>query len=218
MKVPIDEHDKNHDRKHHGQRRHGPPEHASDLRGATDRAGGEPAKDAPPAEEHAGRVHSRPEHHKAEQDLAAERDKLATEVSEIKDRYLRALADFENYRKRVARDNEERTRCATEDLVGRLLDVIDNMERAVDASAEAKDFDGLRKGLELTYASLRDILAKEGLCPIKCVGERFDPNYHEAIMTREQAGMADDNVLEEIQKGYTLKGKVIRPSKVVVSK
>jgi molecular chaperone GrpE len=190
--VPIDEHDKNHDRKHHG------------------------------------RVHSRPEHHTAEpskrdiekhvEELATERDKLKTEVSEIKDRYLRVLADFENYRKRVARDNEERTRCATEDLVGRLLDVIDNMERAVDASAEAKDFDGLRKGLELTYASLRYILAREGLCPIKCVGEKFDPNCHEAIMTREQAGTTDDNVLEEVQKGYTLKGKVIRPSKVVVSK
>ena len=143
---------------------------------------------------------------------------MKAEIKDTKDRYLRALADFDNYRKRVARENEERTRCANEELIRRLLEVVDNMERAVGASADSKDLEALRKGLELTYLSLREVLTKEGLCPIECLGGKFDPNYHEAIMAIEKEGSQADSVIEEVQKGYVLKGRVIRPSKVVVSK
>ena len=157
------------------------------------------------------REHEQAVHH-------AEIDKLQGEIKTLQDKYLRAIADFDNYRKRVARENEERTRCATEDLILRLLEVIDNMERAFDAAEGTKDWEGLKKGLELTYGHLKDILAKEGLCPIKCIGERFDPNLHEAVRAMEKEGAESENVIEEVQKGYTLGGKVIRPSKVVVSK
>lgn len=169
------------------------------------------------AEEGKPRQHKRDRGHEQPANQA-EVEKLAGEVKALQDKYLRAIADFDNYRKRVARENEVRTRCATEDLILRLLEVIDNMERAFDAAEGTKDWDGLKKGLELTYAHLKDILAKEGLCPIKCVGERFDPNYHEAVMALEKEGAESENVIEEVQKGYTLGGKVIRPSKVVVAK
>ena len=152
------------------------------------------------------------------EDLAAEVNRIKAELKEVNDKYLRALADFDNYRKRIARENEERTRCANEELIRRLLDVIDNMERAFAVAEGTKDFEGLRKGIELTYLSLKEILTKEGLCSIKCLGEKFDPNYHEAIMALEKEGTDAENVIEEIQKGYMLNGKLIRPSKVVVSK
>jgi molecular chaperone GrpE len=95
---------------------------------------------------------------------------------------------------------------------------VDNLERAIAASASNNDFESLRKGLELTYAQLKGLLSGEGLCPINCLGEKFDPNYHEAVMAVEAEGAESDSVVEEIQKGYTLGKKVIRPSKVVVSK
>ncbi len=162
--------------------------------------------------------HSRKDLEKHVEEMVSELDALKAALEETKDRYLRALADFDNYRKRVARENEERTRCANEDIIGRLLEVVDNMERAFEASAEARDFEGLRKGIELTYLNLKEVLTKEGLCPIKCLGEKFDPNYHEAIMALDKEGAQPERVIEEVQKGYTLNGRVIRPSKVVVSK
>lgn len=162
--------------------------------------------------------HSRKDLEHRTEELAAEIERLKVQITETQDKYLRALADFDNYRKRVARENDERTRCANEDLIARLLEVVDNMERAFDAAEGAKDFEALRKGLELTFLRLKEILTREGLCPIECVGEKFDPNYHEAVMAVEREGTESENVIEEIQKGYMLKGKVIRPSKVVVSK
>jgi len=176
----------------------------------------------PAAEEHGQPKHEtrhvRKELEKRVEELSAEVEALGAEVKDAKDKYLRALADFDNYRKRIARENEERTRCANEDLIRRLLDVVDNLERAVGAAVESRDFDGLKKGLELTYASLKETLAKEGLCAINCLGEKFDPNYHEAIMAVAREGSESDSVVDEVQKGYLLHGRVLRPSKVVVSK
>jgi molecular chaperone GrpE len=184
--------------------------------------GGHPHGSREAAGEHDESKHegkpSRRELEQRVEDLMHEAEALKAEIKDARDRYLRALADFDNYRKRVARDNEERTRCANEDLIRRLLDVVDNMERAVGASAGSEDLEALRKGLELTLLSLREVLTKEGLCPIDCLGGKFDPNYHEAIMAVEKEGSQADSVVEEVQKGYVLKGRVIRPSKVVVSK
>jgi len=162
--------------------------------------------------------HSKRELEERLADLEGQVEKLKAELGDTKDRYLRSLADFDNYRKRIARENEERTRCANEELIRRLLEVVDNMERAVGASQDSKDLDSLRKGLELTYLSLKEVLTKEGLCPIDCLGGKFDPNYHEAIMAVDKEGSPADSVVEEVQKGYVLRGRVIRPSKVVVSK
>jgi len=161
---------------------------------------------------------SRQEPDERVEDLTREVETLKAEIENTKDRYLRALADFDNYRKRVARENDERTRCANENLIRRLLEVVDNLERAYAASAGSKDLEALRKGLELTLLSLREVLTREGLCPIDCLGGKFDPNYHEAIMAVEREGSQADSVIEEVQKGYVLNGRLIRPSKVVVSR
>lgn len=180
-------------------------------------AGGAPRRVDPAVETPKAHAHRKDRETEAAEN-AGEIAKLKGEVQALQDKYLRAIADFDNYRKRVARENEERIRCANQDLILRLLEVIDNMERAFAAAEGTKDWDGLKKGLELTYGHMRDILAREGLCPIECLGRRFDPNYHEAVMVLEKEGTESENVIEEIQKGYTLGGKVIRPSKVVVSK
>ena len=143
-------------------------------------------------------------------------EELKEELEQYKDKYLRLLAEFDNYRKRVLKEKEEYIKCANEELIKCLLEVLDNLERAIDASSGTTDYDGLRRGIELTYQHLKEILAREGLSPIECVGKKFDPNYHEAVMQVD--GEEPEKVVEEVQKGYTLKGKVIRPSKVIVSK
>ena len=152
------------------------------------------------------------------QELSDELDQVRAELEETKDRFLRGLADFDNYRKRVAREREQLTRCANEELIKRLLEVIDNIERALTAASETHDLEGFKKGIELIYQHITDILSKEGLCPIECMGKDFDPNYHEAVMAVEKGDAEPEKVVEEVQKGYTLDGRVIRPSKVVVSK
>ena len=150
--------------------------------------------------------------------LSEELERVSVELDETKDRFLRGLADFDNYRKRVAREREQLVRCANEDLIKRMLEVVDNLERALAAASETEDFDGLKQGVGLIYEHLKEVLTKEGLCPIACLGEAFDPNFHEAVMAMEKEGEESEKVIEEIQKGYTLDGRVIRPSKVVVSK
>jgi molecular chaperone GrpE len=151
-------------------------------------------------------------------ELSGELDRVRAELEETKDKFLRGLAEFDNYRKRVIREREQLTRCANEDLIRRLLEVIDNIERALDAASETQDFEGFKKGIELIYQHVKEILTKEGLCPIECLGEDFDPNFHEAVMALEKKGTEPEKVIDEIQKGYMIDGRVIRPSKVVVSK
>jgi molecular chaperone GrpE len=151
-------------------------------------------------------------------ELSAELEKVRTELDQTKDKLLRGLADFDNYRKRVVRERERLTKCANEELIKRLLEVIDNIERALGAADETHDLEAFKKGIELIDQHMKDILTKEGLCPIECVGETFDPNYHEAVMALDKEGVESEKVVEEVQKGYLLDGRVIRPSKVIVSK
>ncbi len=179
-----------------------------------------------------GKKHSKDEEPEADEGLAEikggdeeagrepkpEIDVVRDELEEAMDKYLRALADFDNYRKRVAREKEQYLQCANEDLIKDLLEVVDNLERALEASGKSADCEGLARGVELTLQRLKDILSGEGICRIECMGLPFDPNYHEAVMAMEREGAEPETVIEETQKGYTLKGKVIRPSKVVVSK
>ncbi|MFZ1946016.1 MAG: nucleotide exchange factor GrpE [bacterium] len=228
--MPTEDQTKEHTGKRHRSGGHGArdgatADHADTAgsAGITGSAGSE-ARDGLEPDRHREAEHLEAEHaeghkHKpSRKEIATELERARAEAREAADKYLRVLADFDNYRKRVARENQERTRCANEDLIRRLLEVVDDMERALAASAGGTDFAGLRKGLELTYANLKEMLTREGLCAIKCIGERFDPNYHEAIMALEKEGAASDSVVDEVQRGYTLNGRVIRPSKVVVSK
>ncbi len=170
------------------------------------------------AEERSGRRITKKELQQKIEDLSQELEQVRAELEDTKDKFLRSLADFDNYRKRVAREREELTRCANEELIKRLLEVVDNIERALEAARKTQDFEGFKKGIELIYEHLKEILSKEGLCPIECLGKGFDPNFHEAVMMLEKDGVESGKVVEEVQKGYTLNGRVIRPSKVIVSK
>lgn len=148
----------------------------------------------------------------------AEKDDRALEeareqIEDLNDRYMRARADFENLKKRVERDRlEERARISA-DILGEILPAIDNMDRALSQSGEEAS---LREGVTLIRRQLDEALKKLGLEPIDCLGEQFDPVYHEAMTAEPKEGFAPNTIIEEIRKGYTLGGRVIRPSLVKV--
>jgi molecular chaperone GrpE len=136
-----------------------------------------------------------------------------------KDQLTRMQADFENYKKREEKKKQEFMEYAKQDLICRLLSVIDNLERAVSyANNKEHQPETIKEGIQGTLKEFRNILEKEGLKPIMAVGEKFDPYCHEAIMQVESDQYAEDMVMEEITKGYYLKSKVVRPSLVKVSK
>ncbi len=137
------------------------------------------------------------------------------ENSELTNRLLRLQADFDNYRKRVRAEKEELTQYANYNLVQKLLPVIDNMERA--CSAPDTSPKGIIEGLELILKNLLDILGKEGVIPIDCIGKSFDPNCQEAVTTEASNDYPANTVLEEFQKGYLMNDRVLRASMVKVS-
>ncbi|MFZ5817715.1 MAG: nucleotide exchange factor GrpE [Bacillota bacterium] len=153
----------------------------------------------------------------AAEDGGSELEAARAEIADLKERLLRAQADFENYRRRVAREKEELALYANQKLLLSFLPVLDNLERALATQPVAGD-EKLRQGVELTARSFREILAKEGVTPIEAVGQPFDPNQHEAVMTEESTEHEDGTVLFEFQKGYRLGDRVIRPSMVKVNK
>jgi molecular chaperone GrpE len=128
--------------------------------------------------------------------------------------YLRA--DLENYKKRAAREREEYVKYASESLILEILNVYENLERAVEV-ARKKD-DSMAKGLEMIYSELKSVLEMHGLKPIRTLGEKFDPYLHEAVMQSVDNDHEDNTILEEFQRGYMLDTKVIRYAKVKVSK
>ena len=132
---------------------------------------------------------------------------------------IRMQADFENYKKREEKKKREFMEYANKDLICQLLSVMDNLERAVSYSQNKEhQSETIREGIKGTLKEFRKILEKEGLSPIKAIGEKFDPHCHEAIMLVESDKYPEDTVMEEITKGYYLKSNVIRPSVVKVSK
>jgi molecular chaperone GrpE len=143
------------------------------------------------------------------------------EVTRERDEYLdlarRARADFENYRKRAARDAAEAERRGKAGLARELVPVLDNLERALQAAGEPESADALVRGVELVYRELRDSLERAGVEAYDPVGERFDPAWHEALQTRAEEGTEPGIVLETLDKGYRLDGQVIRAARVVVS-
>lgn len=144
---------------------------------------------------------------KSELELAQE------ELAETKNRLLRALADFDNYKKRSALEREQFVQFANEALITELLPILDGFNRALQHSASEE----LTKGIALIKKQLEDILAKHGIKEIEALGKPYDPNLHEAILSKEDSG-PEGVIIEEMQKGYSLHGRVIRPSMVIVSK
>ena len=128
-------------------------------------------------------------------------------------KYLRLMADFQNYKKRVEKEKKDLYSYANEKLVTELLAVLDNFERAL---AHEDSGDGFKEGMEMIFKQLMDVLEKSGLAEIAALGEDFDPNFHNAVMTEETEEYESGKVSGVLQKGYTLNGKVIRPSMVKV--
>ena len=141
--------------------------------------------------------------------------KLKAERETLLDRLARAQAEFENARRRAAKEQQDFRDFATVDAIKSLLPVIDSFERALQAKSEAGDF---RTGVELIYKQLQDVLAKMGVRPIAAKGEQFDPHVHEAIEMVETPDAADHEVLEEWQRGYKFKDRLLRPAMVRVAK
>ncbi|MEK6977246.1 MAG: nucleotide exchange factor GrpE [Candidatus Hydrothermarchaeota archaeon] len=147
--------------------------------------------------------------------LKKELEEKKKEAEEYLTRLKYLQADFDNYQKMVEKKREESAKSATEGLVKQLLDVYENLERALENGANGEK-EALLEGVEMTFQQLKDVLEKEGLEPIKALGARFDPFLHEAVLREEREDCDEDTVLEEYQRGYMLNKKVIRCSKVKV--
>ena len=131
------------------------------------------------------------------------------------DRYLRLAADFDNYRKRVAREHAELSARANERLLNELLPVLDDLERALEAAAEHEEAK-LEEGVQLVHRSLAALLQRHGLSEIETSGS-FDPHVHEALLTQPGEGAEEGSVLQVLQKGYKLGDRVLRPARVIVA-
>lgn len=133
------------------------------------------------------------------------------------DNFLRTLAEYNNFKRRSREELDIARKYGAEDLIIRLLPLLDNFERGLKASEELKDFDALHGGVLIVMRQFFDILAKEGVKEIETAGQVFDPNLHEAVMREESSDLPDGTIVDEFQKGYTLGEKVIRPSMVKVA-
>ncbi|RKX22355.1 MAG: nucleotide exchange factor GrpE [Candidatus Zixiibacteriota bacterium] len=142
---------------------------------------------------------------------------LKAEIKEQEDRYLRLFAEFDNYKKRNARLYESLVQSARENFVLPLLEVVDNFERALESS-DNPDPKRFQEGTRLIYQQLKELLKKEGVEPIEAVGREFNPNLHEAMIQVESDEYPEGIIVEEMTRGYKLKEKVIRFSRVAVSK
>ncbi len=141
---------------------------------------------------------------------------LRRENAEIQERLLRKHADVENMRKRMEREKAEFVRFAAVDLVRKLLPVIDNLERALEAPADTGG-DGLREGVRLVHQELQSILEREGLKVVEAKGKPFDPNLHEAVLREESTEIDSEQVIEEFQKGFVFRDRLLRPAMVKVA-
>lgn len=149
------------------------------------------------------------------------REALAAKMQEaerLQDRLLRLQAEFENYKKRMAREKADFLKFAHEGLILDFLPVLDNLERAVDAARAKMGSTPLLEGLEMIGRLFRSVLEKAGVKPMETVGQPFDPAYHQAVAQVETSYRDANLVVEEIQKGYLIEGRVLRPAMVKVSR
>lgn len=146
----------------------------------------------------------------------SEYELLRAEHSQLHDRYLRLAAEYDNYRKRTAREWREQKERAAAEVLLEMLELADNLERALDAPGE--DAAGLRKGVELIAQQLQMKLRRFGVEPLEAAGLPFDPQRHEAVLAVEAAGVESQQVVAVVQRGYTLHGEVLRPARVTVAR
>jgi molecular chaperone GrpE len=150
-------------------------------------------------------------------DYEAEIQALTNKLEEADNRYLRLQADFDNFRRRTRLDIEAGEKYRAQKLAIELLPALDNFERALNIEADNEQSKSLLQGMEMVYRGLVEALKKEGVEAIEAVGKEFDPNFHQAVMTAEDENYGTNIVIEEFQKGYMLKDRVLRPSMVKVN-
>lgn len=148
--------------------------------------------------------------------LQGEVNKYKTQAEEYLQMAQRVQADFDNFRRRTIQERDDFMKYGSLRLATNLLPILDNFERAM--SASGSDGAQLKEGIELIYRQLRDVLEKEGVKPMEAVGKEFDPNFHEAVMQAPSEEHPDNVIIEELQKGYMLADRVIRPAMVKVAK
>ena len=144
--------------------------------------------------------------------------KLEAELEEWKNSYTRKLAEFQNFTKRKENEVAEMRKYASEGIIVKLLDNVDNLERAVDASKESQNFDSLIEGVNMILNNLKNLLTEEGVEEIEAAGKEYDPYEHKAMITENKEELDDNVVVQVFQKGYKMKGKVVRPAMVTVNK
>ncbi|GIV10932.1 MAG: protein GrpE [Fimbriimonadales bacterium] len=156
---------------------------------------------------------------------APEQDELQARIAELeqayeeqKNLYLRTLADFQNYRRRQQEEIERQRGLLLESLMEDLLPILDNFERALQAAEATRELEPLMEGVRMTERQIKAVLARYDIHPIVAVGQPFDPNLHEAIQRVESAEYADDLVIDEVERGYRMGERVLRPSRVIVAK
>lgn len=153
--------------------------------------------------------------------LQSELEQLKVDAAESHDRYLRAAADFDNFRKRQREETTRQVGLAREELLLKILPIVDNFERAVQAAESQPNVDSQVEshveGVALTLRQMLDVLAGEGVEPIEAVGKEFNPELHEAMMRINTDEYPENTIVEEMEKGYTINGRVLRPSRVGVA-
>jgi molecular chaperone GrpE len=142
-------------------------------------------------------------------------EEVRRERDALQDRLLRTAAEFDNYRKRMDRERRELAEYTAGEAIKDLLPIIDNLERALQAPAQD---DPLRKGVELIHKQMLDLLRKRGVRPIEATGTMFDPKYHNAVIHEESSEHPDGEVIQELQRGYMLGERLLRPAMVKVAK
>jgi len=146
-----------------------------------------------------------------------EYDKLADELQDAKDKHLRLLAEFENFRRRTVKENFELISSANAKLLGKLTEVLDNFNLAFDPKHKSEKLEDVEKGMRLIYNKFKEILSDEGLTEIDPVGEEFDPNLHDALMQQPSDTVPENRISQVLQKGYKAKNKILKHAKVIVS-
>jgi molecular chaperone GrpE len=146
-------------------------------------------------------------------DSATEVARLRREVADLRDRSMRTLADFDNFRKRSERERQEARRYALLEPLRDILTVVDNLERALSAEGSAED---LKRGVEMTLKGMRDVLRRHGVTEIGAAGAAFDPAVHEAVSRQDDPAVSVPTVVEELQRGYFLHDRLLRPAMVKV--
>ena len=184
-------------------------------------------KKIPVAEQDKEMTESRPEKHtplpKAPEGRREESETedpmagLQADLDRFRDLALRSQADFENYKKRCAREKEEAIKYANNSLLQRLVAIIDNFELGLAAAKEQGEQSPIYSGMVLVQKQLNDLLAENGLQPIEAEGKPFDPNLHEAIAHEPSDEVPEGTVLRQVSRGYRIKDRLLRPAKVVVS-